>query len=60
MDNKCKGCTKREVGCHANCEDYKAYKEKLSEDYKKEYKERLLKNQLIESAKHRKKPLFVH
>lgn len=21
----CKGCTRRELGCHANCEDYKQF-----------------------------------
>lgn len=32
---KCKGCTKREVGCHANCADYADYKAKLEEQKKK-------------------------
>lgn len=26
MRNDCKGCTVRRVGCHANCESYKAYR----------------------------------
>lgn len=25
----CYGCTKRECGCHANCAEYAAYKERL-------------------------------
>ena len=25
MKCKCKGCTDRYVGCHSECEDYKAY-----------------------------------
>lgn len=27
MENKCRGCKKRFVGCHAQCEDYKMWKE---------------------------------
>lgn len=27
----CKGCTKREVGCHGKCEDYIASKKRLAE-----------------------------
>lgn len=27
----CKGCTKRFVGCHSNCDIYKNYTEKLKE-----------------------------
>ena len=26
----CKGCTQREIGCHANCEKYLDYKKKNS------------------------------
>lgn len=25
MKNKCKDCAARQVGCHATCDDYKAY-----------------------------------
>ena len=25
----CKDCTRREIGCHAFCEDYKAFKEEM-------------------------------
>ena len=28
MTNSCKNCTKRHVGCHATCEEYKEYVEK--------------------------------
>ena len=34
--NKCNGCTKRVVGCHATCETYK----KWLENYQKDKKER--------------------
>lgn len=27
MDCKCKGCTRRQVGCHSTCEDYKEFQE---------------------------------
>ena len=27
MENSCYGCTKRKVGCHSNCEDYKEWLE---------------------------------
>lgn len=27
--NPCRGCEKRQVGCHGGCPDYKAFKEKL-------------------------------
>lgn len=27
MENKCRGCKKRFVGCHAQCVDYKLWKE---------------------------------
>ena len=27
--NKCKGCTDRHVGCHADCELYSAYRREL-------------------------------
>lgn len=26
---KCKDCTKRQVGCHSTCEDYKAFRAEL-------------------------------
>lgn len=58
----CKDCTKRHIGCHANCEDYKediarrkAEKEKI---FKAKDHERDLNNQeysRIEYAKKRKK-----
>lgn len=31
MVNKCKGCTRREVGCHSKCEDYIEYRKKLND-----------------------------
>ena len=27
MGSPCKGCERRELGCHGKCEDYKAYRE---------------------------------
>lgn len=31
MNNPCKGCTRREIGCHSYCEDYLIWKEKWDE-----------------------------
>ena len=36
MTYECKGCEKRYVGCHSECEAYKAYKEYLAEMQAKE------------------------
>ncbi len=30
MTAPCKGCDRRRQGCHAECEDYLAYKEKVA------------------------------
>lgn len=31
-NNPCHGCKKRHVGCHANCEEYRDWKEALDKD----------------------------
>lgn len=31
----CRGCTRRVVGCHAECEDYKAFAKSRAELYEK-------------------------
>ena len=36
LDNPCKDCEKREVGCHQNCKLYKKYKVLLNEMKHKE------------------------
>ena len=33
MENKCRHCTKRKVGCHSDCDAYKKFKKDL-EKYK--------------------------
>ena len=30
IHNQCLGCTDRYVGCHSDCEKYKAYKEEMT------------------------------
>lgn len=35
MITPCKGCTKREVGCHGKCEDYKTFKNEMTAVNKK-------------------------
>ena len=34
MNNSCKGCTDRKVGCHAECERYKQWKKEYNEQAK--------------------------
>lgn len=29
--SQCRGCTKRQVGCHSTCESYLAYRKELEE-----------------------------
>ena len=29
LENKCKDCQKRFVGCHSQCKDYQKYREEL-------------------------------
>lgn len=37
----CFNCTKRTVGCHSTCEEYKATKEELYNEQKKTYEGRV-------------------
>lgn len=30
VNNPCKDCTKREIGCHDRCDDYKAFKDEMN------------------------------
>lgn len=32
LNATCKDCTKRHIGCHAHCEDYKAFRKQLDEE----------------------------
>lgn len=34
----CKGCNERYIGCHSQCEQYKAYKDKVDEQAKAQNK----------------------
>lgn len=56
----CKECPKRQVGCHAKCEDYKSWKAELDEYQKVQRGKRRAMQQLIDdmyrnSYKHRYK-----
>ena len=54
----CKDCTKRQVGCHAQCEDYKAYQDAL-EDYKRTVREIRATDDAMDAYEQRKaKRLF--
>ena len=37
MENSCYGCTEREIGCHATCEKYKKFTDKLQQISKARY-----------------------
>lgn len=43
MSNSCKGCNKRTLGCHSNCEDYKNYKKDLDNVKQKIKNDKMLK-----------------
>ena len=44
LNAPCKGCEKREVGCHATCEDYLTYRE-LKDEQNAELKEKAKREQ---------------
>jgi len=48
----CKGCARRYVGCHADCEDYKAFKQEIEERKKREREYHLPHYYKHEMAKH--------
>ena len=46
MDNPCRGCTRRQLKCHATCEDYIEWKTEWNKIKKKEHDCRYLQGQL--------------
>ena len=40
INSKCKGCTKRVVGCHSTCEDYKEFRKELDKQNEAERADR--------------------
>lgn len=40
MSMSCKGCTKRYIGCHAECEDYKKFRAEKDEKNAERYRRR--------------------
>lgn len=44
IQSNCLGCTRREVGCHSKCEDYKEFQEKNRERREADYRARKLTN----------------
>lgn len=40
MKNACMDCTRRTLGCHSRCEEYKAYREKMDRIREARAKER--------------------
>ena len=50
MDNYCKDCLKRHIGCHGECDLYKAYRKWLDE-VNEERNKRMREMQLLEGRK---------
>ena len=48
---QCYGCEKREVGCHARCEEYKAYKAQIAKEKQLRHKDREFEDYVFESKK---------
>ena len=46
----CKGCEKREIGCHGSCREYGEYKKEHREIKEKQLKEKMLYS-LVEGRK---------
>lgn len=46
-----KGCTKRHVGCHGTCDEYKKWRAELDEQNKNEYLRRKAHDTMSEDAK---------
>lgn len=42
MESSCKGCTRRTVGCHSTCEEYKEFRTRLEKMRKNERDECVL------------------
>ena len=47
----CKGCDKREVGCHGKCTDFKTYQDELQIIREKVEKDRHIKTYYIDRGK---------
>jgi hypothetical protein len=48
IHSPCKGCEKRQLKCHATCQQYIDYANAISTERENAYKERLLNMQLFE------------
>lgn len=48
----CQGCDERYIGCHSQCDLYKAYKQKIDEQVKARLKERNI-DKAIRDNKHK-------
>ena len=59
MASGCKGCEERHLGCHAECENYKAWKEERDQQkdelYKQKSSEKVISNYTIENVYRAKK-----
>lgn len=50
----CQKCKDRHQGCHAECEDYKEYREKIEEDNARKRDENMVDGYTIEGNSKRK------
>lgn len=48
IQSTCLGCTKREVGCHSKCEEYREFQEKNRQLREEDYRARKLTNTINE------------
>ena len=44
VHSPCKDCSDRHIGCHAECDKYKAFKKALNNEHRKEYKQHNAEN----------------
>lgn len=47
----CKGCNKREIGCHGKCADFKMYQDEIQEIREKADKERVVKTYYLDRGR---------
>lgn len=56
--NPCKGCKRREVGCHGRCDDYSEFRKSLDEEKKSRVEDQCIREYYIARQKRLQK--FYH
>ncbi len=49
----CQGCTKRSVGCHSTCEEYKQFRKSIDDVTSKEREDKLCNNESVRNYAHK-------